>query len=214
MSASFISPPLTLTEIPQPQTLALGVLASGSGSNFEAIAAAIAQQKLNAQIKVLIYNQPAALVHTRAQNWQIPTVLLHHRQYPCREALDEAIVATLQDYEVQWVIMAGWMRIVTPVLLQAYDQRVLNIHPSLLPSFRGLNAIEQALQAGVKVTGCTVHYAVPEVDSGPIVMQAAVPILPQDTPATLHARIQTQEHEILPTAIALAGQQTSAQARH
>ena len=209
MSASFISPPLTLTEIPQPQTLALGVLASGSGSNFEAIAAAIAQQRLNAQIKVLIYNEPAALVQNKAQAWNIPAVLLNHRQYPCREALDQAIVATLQDYGVEWVIMAGWMRIVTPVLLRAYDQRVLNIHPSLLPSFRGVNAIPQALQAGVKITGCTVHYAVAEVDSGPIVMQAAVPILPTDTAATLHARIQVQEHEIFPTAIALAAQQAS-----
>jgi phosphoribosylglycinamide formyltransferase-1 len=209
MSASFISPPLTLTEIPQPQTLALGVLASGSGSNFEAIAATIAQQRLNAQIRVLIYNQPAALVQTKAQAWNIPAVLLNHRQYPSREALDQAIVATLQDYGVEWVIMAGWMRIVTPVLLRAYDQRVLNIHPSLLPSFRGVNAIQQALEAGVKVTGCTVHYAVAEVDSGPIVMQAAVPILPTDTAATLHARIQMQEHEIFPTAIALAASQAS-----
>jgi phosphoribosylglycinamide formyltransferase-1 len=123
--------------------------------------------------------------------------------------LDQAIVATLQDYGVEWVIMAGWMRIVTPVLLRAYDQRVLNIHPSLLPSFRGVNAIQQALEAGVKVTGCTVHYAVAEVDSGPIVMQAAVPILPTDTAATLHARIQMQEHEIFPMAIALAASQAS-----
>jgi phosphoribosylglycinamide formyltransferase-1 len=100
--------------------------------------------------------------------------------------------------------MAGWMRIVTPVLLTAFPQRVLNIHPSLLPSFRGVRAVEQALAAGVKVTGCTVHYASAEVDSGPIIAQAVVPILPDDTSDGLHARIQVQEHQIFPKAIALA----------
>jgi phosphoribosylglycinamide formyltransferase-1 len=118
--------------------------------------------------------------------------------------LDQAIATTLKDYGVDWVIMAGWMRIVTPVLLTAFPQRVINIHPSLLPSFRGVRAVEQALAAGVKVTGCTVHYASAEVDSGPIIAQAVVPILPDDTSDSLHARIQVQEHQIFPRAIALA----------
>jgi phosphoribosylglycinamide formyltransferase-1 len=100
--------------------------------------------------------------------------------------------------------MAGWMRIVTPVLLNAFPNHVLNIHPSLLPSFKGINAVEQALEAGVKVTGCTVHIASDQVDSGPILIQAAVPILEDDTPETLHARIQIQEHKIFPQAIILA----------
>ncbi|MFN6234261.1 phosphoribosylglycinamide formyltransferase, partial [Microcystis sp.] len=113
-------------------------------------------------------------------------------------------VETFQEYGVKWVIMAGWMRIVTPVLLDAFPDRVINIHPSLLPSFKGVRAVEQALAAGVKVTGCTVHIARAEVDSGPILMQAVVPILPDDTAASLHERIQVHEHRIFPVAIALA----------
>jgi len=203
---SLISPALTLADIPQPHALKLGVLASGSGSNFGAIATAIEAQALNADIRCLIYNNPQAKVQERAQERGVAAHLLNHRDYASREALDQAIVATFQDYGIDWVIMAGWMRIVTPVLLQAYPQRVLNIHPSLLPSFRGVRAIEQALAAGVKVTGCTVHYAALEVDSGPIIAQAVVPILPDDTPASLHARVQAQEHHLFPLAIALAGQ--------
>jgi phosphoribosylglycinamide formyltransferase-1 len=125
--------------------------------------------------------------------------------------LDQAIVATLKRYEVELVVMAGWMRVVTPVLLTAFAHRVLNIHPSLLPSFKGLRAVEQALAAGVKVTGCTVHWVVPEVDSGEIVIQAAVPVLPDDTPATLHERIQVQEHRIIVAAVAIAAAQLTSQ---
>ncbi|MEB3173719.1 MAG: phosphoribosylglycinamide formyltransferase [Cyanobacteriota bacterium] len=205
-AASLISPPLTLAEIPQPQLLSLGVLASGSGSNLEAIAQSIRDGGLKAQIQVLIYNQPGAGVKDRAERLGIPAVLLNHRDYASRADLDQAIVETLRQRGADWVIMAGWMRIVTPVLLDAFPRRVLNIHPSLLPSFRGVGAVEQALEAGVKVTGCTVHYAVPDVDSGPILAQAAVPILPGDTPESLHARVQVQEHQIFPLGIALAAQ--------
>lgn len=187
---------------PTPRPLRLGVLASGSGSNFAALAEAIAKGELAARIQVLIYNNPDALVAQRAEQWRIPKVLLNHRNYASREALDAAIVETLKAHDVEWVVMAGWMRIVTPVLLKAYPRRVINLHPSLLPSFRGLHAVEQALAAGVKITGCTVHFVEEEVDSGPILVQAAVPVLPDDTPATLHARIQVQEHRILKQAIA------------
>jgi phosphoribosylglycinamide formyltransferase 1 len=113
-------------------------------------------------------------------------------------------VAVLQSHGVELLVMAGWMRVVTPVLLAAFPHRVLNIHPSLLPSFKGLKAVEQALAAGVKIAGCSVHWVVPEVDSGQIIMQAAVPVLPDDTPDSLHARIQVQEHRIMVDAIALA----------
>ena len=116
----------------------------------------------------------------------------------------QAIVDLFKSYQVDWVIMAGWMRIVTPVLLEAFPNHVINIHPSLLPSFKGIKAIEQALEAKVKITGCTVHLASLEVDSGPILLQAAVPILPNDTLETLHNRIQIEEHKIFPLAIALA----------
>jgi phosphoribosylglycinamide formyltransferase-1 len=184
--------------------LKLGIMASGSGSNFEAIAQAIAHQQLNAQIQVLIYNHPTAKAAVRAADRGIECVLLNHRDYTSREAFDGQIVQTLKKYDVDWVIMAGWMRVVTPVLINAFTDRIINIHPSLLPSFKGINAVEQALGSGVKITGCTVHLVCLEVDSGPILMQAAVPVLPDDTPETLHTRIQIQEHRILPQAIALA----------
>ncbi|MGB3207930.1 MAG: phosphoribosylglycinamide formyltransferase, partial [Crinalium sp.] len=109
-------------------------------------------------------------------------------------------------FNVEWVIMAGWMRLITQVLLDNFPNQVINIHPSLLPSFKGVRAVEQALKAGVKIAGCSVHLVSLEVDSGPILMQSAVPVLPNDTHETLHARIQLEEHRILPQAIALAAQ--------
>jgi phosphoribosylglycinamide formyltransferase-1 len=181
-------------------------MASGSGTNFAAIAESIQNNKLNAKIEVLIYNNPKAKVQEQAEKYQIPRVLINHRDFASREALDEEIVTTFKKYGVEWIIMAGWMRIITPVLLNAFSERVINIHPSLLPSFRGIRAIEQALAAGVKVTGCTVHFASLEVDSGPIIAQAVVPVLPHDTAESLHARIQIQEHKIFPMAIAIAAQ--------
>lgn len=207
---SFISPILPSNFMQEAtggdRPLKLGILASGSGSNFEAIAEAIASGELNAQIQVVIYNNPGAKVCDRARRWNVPAVFHDHRQYKRRQ-LDAQIVATLQEYDVEWVVMAGWMRIVTEVLIDQFPNRVLNIHPSLLPSFRGARAVEDALQARVKITGCTVHIAALEVDSGPILMQAAVPVMPDDTPETLHARIQVEEHRIYPRAIALAAQQ-------
>jgi len=154
--------------------LQLGVMASGSGTNLSAVAKAIADGQLNAEIKVLIYNNPQAKVKERGEEYNIPTVLIDHRQYQHREDLDQKIVNVLQAYGVDWVVMAGWMRIITQVLLDGYPNRVINIHPSLLPSFKGIRAIEQALAAKVKVTGCTVHLVSLEVDSGEIIMQAAV----------------------------------------
>ncbi|MGD1922264.1 MAG: phosphoribosylglycinamide formyltransferase [Pleurocapsa sp.] len=184
--------------------LQLGIMASGSGTNFEAVAKAIANGELNAEIKVLIYNNPQAKVKERAEKYNIPSVLIDHRDYQQREDLDRKIVEVLKSYGVDWVIMAGWMRIITQVLLDGYPERVINIHPSLLPSFKGIRAIEQALAAKVKITGCTVHLVSLEVDSGAIIMQAAVPVLPNDDLDTLHQRIQIQEHNIFPKAIAIA----------
>ena len=203
-SLTLISPATLPGKPHSGQPLKLGILASGSGSNFEAIAQAIADQHLNAQIQVVIYNNPGAKVTQRAERWQVPTVLLNHREFSTREALDEAIIQTLRDRDVEWVIMAGWMRRVTQVLIDAFPRRILNIHPSLLPSFPGMRAVDQALNAGVKISGCTVHYVELTVDSGPIIMQAAVPVLADDTSESLQARIQEQEHRIYPLAIALA----------
>jgi phosphoribosylglycinamide formyltransferase-1 len=180
----------------------LGILASGSGSNMEAIAHAIGNQAINAQIRVVIYNNPDAKVKERAKRLGIPAILVNHRDYPTREDLDRAIIQTLNAYQVDLVIMAGWMRVVTQVLIDAFSDRILNIHPSLLPSFRGTHAIDQALNYGVKIAGCTVHIVSLEVDSGKILEQAAVPILANDTVTSLQQRIQVQEHLIYPKAIA------------
>lgn len=201
---SLVSPEIINTPSSQDKPVKLGIMASGNGSNFAAVARAIQEKKLQAQIQVLIYNNPDAYAAVRAESLGIPAVLLNHRDYKNREELDGKIVDTLREYDVEWVIMAGWMRIVTPVLINAFPNKILNIHPSLLPSFKGTRAIEQALESGVKIAGCTVHLVSSEVDSGKILMQAAVPILPGDTSETLHQRIQVQEHRIFPAAIALA----------
>ena len=179
-------------------------MASGDGTNFAAVAKAIADGELNAQIQVVVYNNPDAGVKAKAEKHGIPAILIDHRQYQQRENFDHEIVAVLRSYGADWVVMAGWMRIITQVMLDGYPEKIINIHPSLLPSFKGNKAIEQALNAKVKITGCTVHIVNLEVDSGKIIMQAAVPILPDDTVDTLHARIQVQEHQILPKAIVLA----------
>jgi phosphoribosylglycinamide formyltransferase 1 len=182
--------------------LRVGIMASGSGSNFAAVAEAIDAGQLQAKIAVLIYNNHGIKALEYAEKYQIPTVFHDHRGVE-RSALDAAIVQTMQEYQVNCVVMAGWMRVVTPVLIDAFPDRIINIHPSLLPSFPGIKAIEQALAAKVKISGCTVHLVRPVVDSGPILIQAAVPVLPDDTAETLHARIQIQEHRILPAALKL-----------
>jgi phosphoribosylglycinamide formyltransferase 1 len=210
VSPCVISPTPSPEDLILDKPLSLGVMASGSGSNFEALARAIEEEELNASIKLVIYNKFNAKVKFRADRYKIPAVFLDHRKFPDREEFDRAIVRILRDYGVEWAIMAGWMRIVTPVLLDAFPDRVINIHPSLLPSFKGVRAVEQALAAEVKITGCTVHIARAEVDSGPILVQAAVPILADDTPETLHARIQVQEHRIFPMGIALAARLAAA----
>ncbi|BAY98302.1 phosphoribosylglycinamide formyltransferase [Tolypothrix tenuis PCC 7101] len=208
-TTSLISPNISSEVLKTSTPLKLGILASGNGSNFEAVAQAIAAGQLNAQIKVLIYNNPDAKAAVRAANRGVEAVLLNHRDRKNRQKFDGQIVQTLQQYDVDWVILAGWMRLLTPVLIDAFPDRIINIHPSLLPSFKGIHAVEQALAAGVKITGCTVHLVCLEVDSGPIIIQAAVPVLANDTAETLHARIQVEEHRILPQAIALAAHRRS-----
>ena len=203
-ASALISPSLPAVWPRFEQPLSLGIMASGNGSNLEAIARSIQHGELHARIRVVIYNNPGAGVVERAERLGLPAVLLNHRYYDSREALDGDIVRSLQAHGVDWVIMAGWMRCVTAVLIDAFAGQILNIHPSLLPSFPGLRAVDQALAAGVKVAGCTVHQVELAVDSGPAIMQAAVPVEPNDTSAALQARIQRQEHRIYPAAIALA----------
>jgi phosphoribosylglycinamide formyltransferase-1 len=181
-------------------------MASGEGSNFEALVAASRHGSLRAEVVLLVVNNAACGARARAERLGIPCQWLDHRAFPSREDLDGALIEAFQSAAVDLVVMAGWMRIVTPCLIEAFPDRLLNIHPSLLPSFRGLDAVGQALAAGVRLTGCTVHLVRPEVDSGPILVQAAVPVKPEDDATTLAARIHHQEHRILPLAVALAAQ--------
>ncbi len=181
--------------------LTLGVLASGNGSNFEAISKAIDKGILNASIALLIVNNNYCNAINRAKRLNIDFKIIDHMNFPSREKFDEQIALCFKQLNVDFIIMAGWMRIVTPTLINEYPRRILNIHPSLLPSFKGTNAIKQALNSGVKITGCTVHFVDLELDSGPIIMQAAVPIYEGDDEELILRRIQFQEHRILPFSI-------------
>jgi phosphoribosylglycinamide formyltransferase-1 len=183
--------------------LALGVLLSGSGTNLQALIDAIAAGRLHARIAVVVSNIPEALGVERARRHGLPTVVVAHRDAPSREAYDARLVEILRTHAVTLVALAGFMRLVSPVLLAAYPSRVLNVHPALLPAFPGLHAERQALAHGARITGVTVHFVDEETDHGPILAQAAVPILPDDTEATLHARIQREEHRLYPFAIQL-----------
>lgn len=186
-------------------------MASGEGSNFEALVEACRFGPLQASVELLVVNRDACGARARSQRLGIPCRWLDHRAYPRREDLDGALIAAFRAAAVDLVVMAGWMRIVTPRLIEAFPDRLLNIHPSLLPSFRGMDAVGQALAAGVRLTGCTVHLVRPEVDSGPILAQAAVPVKPEDDASTLAARIHRQEHRLLPLAVALAARRLEEQ---
>jgi phosphoribosylglycinamide formyltransferase-1 len=186
--------------------LRLGVMASGAGSNFEALVAACRSGALAAEVNLLVVNQPGCGALARAERLGVPCELIDHRLHRSREALDQALIAAFQRAGVDLVVMAGWMRIVTPVLIQAFPERLINIHPSLLPSFRGMDAVGQALASGVTLSGCTAHLVSEEVDAGQVLVQAAVPVHADDDHASLSERIHRQEHRILPLAVQLAAQ--------
>jgi phosphoribosylglycinamide formyltransferase-1 len=185
-------------------------MASGEGSNFEALVAATRGGPLRASVELLVVNHPACGARDRSERLGIPCQWIDHRAFPTREELDGALIQAFQAVGVDLVVMAGWMRIVTPRLIEAFPDRLLNIHPSLLPSFRGLDAVGQALAAGVRLTGCTVHLVRPEVDSGPILVQAAVPVREGEDGPSLAARIHQQEHRVLPLGVALAASRLEA----
>ena len=180
----------------------LGVLASGNGSNFEYIIKSIQNKQLNAEISILIVNNPNCLAIKKAIKYKIPYVIINHRDCNSRLEHDLLVMKKLEELSVELVVMAGWMRIVGEEIINKFKNRLINIHPSLLPSFKGVDAIQQAIDNGVTITGCTVHYVQKEVDSGSIIIQAAVPIKEQDSKETLTKRIQDMEHIILPLAIA------------
>jgi phosphoribosylglycinamide formyltransferase-1 len=183
--------------------LRLAVLASGRGSNLQAIIDAIEQKRLQAVLAVVISNKAEAQVLERARKHGVPAVFLDPKATPGREAYDAVILEHLRKHDVGLVALAGYMKIVTRVLIDAYANRIMNIHPSLLPSFPGLAAQQQALDWGVKVSGCTVHFVEEGVDTGPIIQQAAVPVTEGDTAESLEARIMVEEHRIYPEAIQL-----------
>ena len=179
----------------------LGVLVSGTGSNLQAILDAIAAGSLSAKVSVVISNKPNVPALERARRAGVPALTIPHKDFPSREAFDRALVTALAEAKVEWVVLAGFMRVLTTELLSAYPGRIINIHPSLLPAFPGVDAAKQALEYGVKLTGCTVHFVNRGVDSGKIIAQRAVPVEATDDLATLNARIHAAEHELFVSAL-------------
>jgi phosphoribosylglycinamide formyltransferase 1 len=188
---------------PDPINRRLGVLISGRGSNLQAIIDAIAERRLDATIAVVISNRENAGGLERARRAGIETLTLSHRGWPSREDYDRALVRELRTRDVALVCLAGFMRKVGAPLIDAFPNAVLNIHPSLLPSFPGLHAQQQALAHGVKTSGVTVHFVTTDLDAGPIIVQRTVPVRDDDTDETLAARILVEEHHAYPEAIAL-----------
>jgi len=185
----------------------VGVLASGRGSNLQAIIDAIEANRLDAQIALVLSNKSDAMALDRARKHGLTDVFLDPKPFAgqpdSRDAYDRAVLDVLRKHDVELVLLAGYMKIVTSVLVKAYENRMMNIHPSLLPAFPGLDVQKKALEHGVKVSGCTVHFVTEGVDEGPIIIQAAVPIVEGDTPETLAARILVEEHKIYPEAVQL-----------
>lgn len=190
--------------------LRLGVLGSGKGSNFRAIMEQIVDGRLNAEMRIVISDVENSGILSLARDFQVPGLYVRPGRFRSKlePEIEEDIVRLLLNADVELVVLAGFMRIAKQPLLSAFPRRMINIHPSLLPKFRGLEAWKQALAAGETVTGCTVHYVDAGVDTGEILGQETVSILPDDTPESLHARIQRSEHVLLPAIIARIAEQT------
>lgn len=179
----------------------VGILLSGRGSNFSALAAAIDRGELPAEIALVVSNVADAPGLARARELGLATRVVDHRESASREAHDARMIEALAAVGVEWICLAGYMRLLSAPFVEAFDGRILNIHPSLLPSFPGLHAQRQALEAGVKVAGCSVHFVDTGLDSGPIVAQRAVPVLDDDDEAALSARILAEEHRLYAEAL-------------
>ncbi len=183
--------------------LRLGVLASGGGTNLQAIIDRCADNSISAEIAIVICNNPDAGALDRAEKAGIKTCCINHRDFEKRAAFDHKVVQQLQEAEVDLVVLAGFMRIVGSIFLEAFPQRVINIHPALLPAFPGLHVQQQAIDYGARFSGCTVHFVDIGVDTGPIILQATVPVLEGDSADDLAARILVEEHKLYPQAIQL-----------
>lgn len=181
----------------------LGILGSGSGSNCQSIYDAIQAGTLNAEIVVVLSDIPDAFILERARSWGVPAEVIDCGGFKTKfpDESQAAVAARLKEFDVDLVCLAGFMRLVKAPLLNEFPNRIINIHPSLLPNFPGLHAWEQAVNAGATESGCTVHYVDAGMDTGPILGQAKVPVLPDDTAASLHARIQVEEHKLYPAMI-------------
>jgi len=183
--------------------LRIGILASGGGSNLQSIIDRCQDGSVDAEIAVVICNNPGAGALDRAEQAGIAHLCIDHRQFADRQDFDQSVVTALKDANVELVILAGFMRIISGVFLKAFPQRIINIHPALLPAFPGLHVQKKALEYGARFSGCTVHFVDDGVDTGQIIIQAVVPILDNDTEESLSARILEQEHKIYPQAIQL-----------
>jgi len=181
--------------------LKLGVLVSGGGSNLQAIIDNIEAGRLDAQISIVISNNADAFSLQRCRNHNVPAIVVDHRVYTSRNDFDRHLIDVLRSYDVELVVMAGFMRILTKSFLAAFPMRIMNIHPALLPAFPGLHVQKQALDYGVRFSGCTVHFADGGVDTGPIIIQAVVPVFDEDNEERLAARILQEEHKIYSRAI-------------
>lgn len=178
--------------------LFVGVLVSGSGTNLQALIDACARPGFPAEIAVVVSNVPGAFALERAKKAGIPTAVVEHSAFSSREPFEAELVKVLRQYEVNLVCLAGFMRLLGPAFLRAFEGKVVNIHPALLPAFPGLHAQRQALEHGAKISGCTVHFVDEGTDTGPIIAQAAVPVLETDDERSLAARILEQEHRLYP----------------
>ena len=182
------------------------ILISGRGSNMRALIEAAADPVFPAEIVLVVSNVESAAGLKFAESARIATKVIPHKPFPSRETFDAAIDAALNEAGVEIVCLAGFMRILSDRFVRKWQGRLINIHPSLLPSFKGVHVHEQALQAGVRISGCTVHFVVPELDAGPIIAQAAVPVEQDDTPDTLAARVLVEEHKLYPAALKLVAE--------
>lgn len=192
--------------MPQRAPVKLGVLISGAGTNLQALIDAAGRGELRAEIRVVISNRAGAQGLERARRHGIPARVIEHRRFPSREDFDRALAEALSEYRVELVVCAGFMRLLSPVMLAAFPDRIMNIHPALLPAFPGVHAQRAALEHGVRFTGCTVFFVREGLDDGPIIVQAVVPVLPGDDEERLSERIRAQEHRIYPWAIQLFGE--------
>ena len=181
----------------------LGILISGNGSNLQAIIDAVEKKRLDAEVRVVTSNRADAYGLVRAQKHGVPTEIVDHRKFPSREAFDQHLIERFKDRQVELVVLAGFMRLLSADFVHAFSNRIMNIHPALLPAFPGLHVQRKAVEAGVRFSGCTVHFVNEECDQGPIIIQAVVPVFPDDSEESLSARILKEEHRIYPKAIQL-----------